>query len=1026
MFNPNPAELGLISSDENEDYEGELSRLFEASTYKTIDEFKTYAEQTSKESIHLINANARSLLKHKCDFEIFMEELKHNCDFMFDVLTFVETWLDEIIEPLANIEGYNMVTKHKNGNKTGGGLAIYISEKFTYTVLDIMVPNQLSHLFDCLFIEIMGGKKSIIIGILYRSPSLNSIKELCDFLNPTLNKLKSLNKEVIIAGDLNIDLLKYDSHSETACFLDMFLEHGFIPKITLPTRVTHTSATLIDHIFIKVTDTSTSCGTITSDITDHYMNFITFEIQTTSKRHDKISYRVSSQNNINNFIEEMKTLDWNDILAENDVNRSYDLFLNKYIHMMNKYLPVKTVNFNRKKHPIKPWFTKAILVSMRNRNKLYLKMIRCTSVNERILKETTYKNYRNALNKIIRKSREIYFSNLFTTCKHDMKKTWHNINSLLNRSRNKCDFPDYFEINGQREHDQQVIAENFNSYYINVGENLASNIPNSQHPPQHWLRPNNIHTSLFFNPCTEAEVIKTICNLKPKTSTGWDDISPKLLRITHAPIVKPLTHILNLSLSQGIVPCKMKMAKVKPIFKKDSIHLMKNYRPISILPAFSKVLERVVHNRLSSFLNKNKILAPNQFGFRDYHSTELAILELQNMLVNKFKEKSNPLGVFLDLSKAFDTLEHSILLSKLEHYGVRGIPYLWFSSYLSNRQQYTLINSSSSSVKNVTYGVPQGSILGPLLFIIYINDVINSTSQGHFLLFADDTSIIFSTNQWENPNSVLEVQMSKVCDWFNSNKLSINESKTSFMQFRTSNRQILPSITMKINGIDISKVEHFKFLGVTISETLSWNKHINNKCDSIAKVISIMSRLKHDLPLEVLKTIYHSLIAPHITYGLIAWGASCASHTDRMRKLQKKALRIIYNCQYNSHTDKLFYKSNILPLHENYRMKCLSMYHKAKNNNLPENICSLFHTNSEIHHHATRTQNNVYIPNIQNEFEKNLTVYKIGIVWNNLSHELKNYINLPEKQFGKNLKNKFLLPYNRECEIVGCYVCHRR
>jgi retron-type reverse transcriptase len=302
----------------------------------------------------------------------------------------------------------------------------------------------------------------------------------------------------------------------------------------------------------------------------------------------------------------------------------------------------------------------------------------------------------------------------------------------------------------------------------------------------------------------------------------------KVIKKTYHHILTPIVHIINLSLNQGVFPELMKLSKVIPIFKSGSRHLTKNYRPISLLPVFSKILERIMFNRLYKFLTKGKVLVNNQYGFRRFHSTEQAILDFQNCIIDHLIKKETPIAIFLDLTKAFDTIDHKLLISKLEHYGIRGCALSWFISYLENRTQYTSVNNSESSVKNVRFGVPQGSILGPLLFIAYINDIVNTTDAGKFILFADDTSIVFATG---NPDDIqqmnnINLALTNVCQWFNANKLSVNEAKTKFMKFKQKNSNDTFRPTLQLNGKDIDMVQTFKFLGVSISENLTWKDHI--------------------------------------------------------------------------------------------------------------------------------------------------------------------------------------------------------
>ena len=312
--------------------------------------------------------------------------------------------------------------------------------------------------------------------------------------------------------------------------------------------------------------------------------------------------------------------------------------------------------------------------------------------------------------------------------------------------------------------DPSLIAEQFCKYFSSVGSNLAKDIPLSSYSHLSFLS-GSYANSIFISMATEQEVLDICDNFRPGTAAGFDNINMNLVKESISLIIKPLTHIFNLSLSSGIVPHQMKIARVIPLFKSGDKSTFTNYRPISILPAFSKILERIVYNRILSYLNERNILSDSQFGFRKNHSTEYALSILYDRLSNAIDNNEYTAGIFLDLSKAFDTVNHQILLEKLNHYGIRGVAHSWISSYLSNRKQFVQYDSVCSAHSVISCGVPQGSILGPLLFLIYINDLCNVSKVLDFILFADDTNIFFSHRNEDYLQNTLNVELDNVTNW---------------------------------------------------------------------------------------------------------------------------------------------------------------------------------------------------------------------------------------------------------------------
>jgi uncharacterized protein YlbG (UPF0298 family) len=372
----------------------------------------------------------------------------------------------------------------------------------------------------------------------------------------------------------------------------------------------------------------------------------------------------------------------------------------------------------------------------------------------------------------------------------------------------------------------------------------------------------------------ETEVEKIIKNLK-NASAGYDGVHAKVVKASYKEFLTPLTHVMNLSLLQGTFPDTMKIAKVIPLYKSGDHMSISNYRPVSILPLFSKILERLMYSRIISFMNRNSILYKYQFGFREGHSTNMALLVLAEQILSAIDNGEFVVGVFLDFKKAFDTVNHNIVLNKLYKYGIRGIAHSWIKDYLLNRQQYVSFNYVESSKQNIVCGVPQGSILGPLLFLLYVNDIANISDDIIPIIFADDTNIFMRGRSIENTIQCLNDELSKIVVWLNANKLSLNVSKTHYMVFRSKNRKIEINKDLKINDTLIDLVTSTKFIGVILDSTLKWEQHIQVVKSKIAKELASFVRQENYLQR---KFWLHYIIAWFIHTLLIALKYGVALH----------------------------------------------------------------------------------------------------------------------------------------------------
>ena len=988
---------------------------------------------------HLINSfgilslNAGSLSAKFNSLQILLELLSSQ-NIHCPVICIQESWItDESMLQLLQLNGYN--TFHVNASSsTHGGVVTYVDNSYDVTI-KAQVNN--SDIWDGLFLEIKheNMKNKIIVGNIYKPPKDNNncgnVNGFVSELEPILHDLSNTNSEVLICGDYNINLLKINSEQHFSYFFDTMLSHSFFPKITFPTRLNNSSgATLIDNIFCKLSALTlqTKAGIMLDEISDHFPYFISLNIcLNTTKPPRLVKKRINSDKAIKNMVTDMNACDisknMNNDLSS-DPNLNYNILHDHITEMKKKHLPYKFEKFHRHKHKINKWISFGIIRSIKTRDEMYLKFKRC---NQQNVEYDTLKNNLHVFNRILKKAiREAkiqYYDKLFEQHKSDIKKTWQTISDIICKSNTKRKTLDKIIVDSKVIRDKGEICDKFNDFFANIGPKLATQIKPISNKTYDTFLKKRLLMSFAFTLVAENDVLKHLSSLRTKNSAGIDGISVKLLKKISSALISPLTLIINQSLVTGIFPDKLKIAKVLPLFKKDDHTLMDNYRPISLLTSISKLFEKVVFSQLYDYFRNNDLFYDSQYGFLKNHSTEYAAMELTDKVLKDIDERNISLAIFMDLSKAFDTLDHSILINKLAYYGIHGAALRWFTSYLTGRSQYVEIDGVSSNILLLSTGVPQGSILGPLLFLIYMNDIPNCTEHFNFILYADDTTLN-NTVQIPSLSSVdINNELAKVYDWLAVNKLSLNVRKTKYVIFHAMNKRIEGVIpNLEINGIPLERVQNFNFLGLVLNENMSWKPHIDLLANKLAKCAGVLNKLKRFLPIHILRTLYFSMVQSRLVYCILTWGFDCY----RLEKLQKRFARIIFSSKYNAHSEPLFKVLDILKIEHLFSQSCLKFVYKFKKSQLPKYFLSLQCVpRSSIHDHDTRNASQIDTVYTRTHMAAKCIRSQLPLVLNDTPEVILNKINTHSIQgFSFFVKQYYLSKYTTQCHEIACYVCN--
>ena len=801
-----------------------------------------------------------------------------------------------------------------------------------------------------------------------------------------------VNKNTTVLGDFNLNLLRPEPTNTAWKYFNLMVSFGYSLSISAATR----NSSLIDHIWANFSTESPKCYILNEQLSDHSMIFYS------DKRHNataaqtsnlkRIYFRLNTQRNINKLIEKLRSTNWTQLLSGSNVSINTDIFTKFIENTYHSFCPLqsKVVDVNKK---VAPWMNKKLKQKFKQRF-VYKKMLR-----ENLISESFYNEYCNHVKGLANKAKNNYFQTQLNKC-HTSKRKWSCLKASVNMCISKSNNITEISTPEGLISDKVQISNILNAHFANTCSTIVSSMQESEIDANSLLQ-NPFYRNFHFFECTESEVERTLLSLKTNNSSN-NGFLPTLIINKVAKIIKtPICMLINMSFREGKFPNKLKHAFITPLFKSGERRDCNNYRPISQLPILSKVFEHIAHAKLSNFLNKFKLLSPAQFGFRKGIGTIHALHSVMHTVRKALNDKQDCIAVFIDLAKAFDTVDHTNLIHKLSHYGVRGVELQWFESFLRGRSQAVRLNGVTSESLDLTAGVPQGSVLGPLLFNIVINDLFLSHGLTS-VSYADDCTVIASSRDCDELVTKVNLQLNRIQTWLNANKMKLNVEKTKFMYF--TNRKRKSTASIKIKNTPIEECNYFKLLGVHIDNGLTFKKHIKALCNKLAFSGHILRRREYNLNLQQRRTIYNAYSASLLRYCVSIWGSTSRTALRPLVVTQNRLIKT-FKKYYKIETTQIYQKLKVLKVEDLSKYEICCLMQGVVNGCSP--IQNLF-SSSDARVYSTRQSTNIQKPSVRLDLMKRDISWFGPHLWNELPNSLKN---LSGSGFRGCLMNSLLAKY---------------
>lgn len=925
----------------------------------------------------LILLNSQSFIVHKEE----IEELIVNKKPLMVCLT--ETRVsDDINDTELLIDNYNYIRVNSENRHTGG-ILVYFKNDLQFKVINNKIYS--SNTWNLTFsIQLLN---EIIISVVYHSPSMSDALFM-DILQEIISDYVE-SKQFIILRDFNIDISKNSYYSNK--LQSMMGELGLKNYVPTFTRITNNSQTLIDLAF---SNEFLKCDVWDSPkITDH--EILSIELPKNQRNLNMQNYFIGRNykkfDNIK-FVKILtKMISKTDKSDDNNVNSLANHVIGSIEQTLNQIIPLtkfKIIN----KWKSKEWFDDEIKALKNKKNKIY-----------KIAKETTdniywneYKKIRNNLSKLIKQKKREYNDSTIDKNKKDGKKLWKHLKQIVSKkpknSISKVKFDNKICDNNED------IADNFNKFFINSITEINDAILDSNQLKRDNLSVNDILTNDIdndnedwcnFQKVNAKDLFEFVNKLENKACTE-DGINAEIIKKAWPYIDDQFVELVNVSLQTGEFPAEWKNSVITPIQKVQNTINASEFRPINVLPTFEKILETVVYKQLIKYLEKNNILVPEQSGFRESHSCETALKNVLNEFKNNCDKKRKTGVTFLDFKRAFETIDRDKLINKLKKYGIKSNVLKWFKSYLSDRTQQVKFNNVTSSKRKTKYGVPQGSILGPILFLIYINDLKKVLKYCKCKMFADDTIIYYSSSNSMEIENKINYDLNNLSIWLKENMISLNVKKTKFMLVRGVRASMTnEDCDIKIENEHMESVGVIKYLGVMIDKHLNFKDHVNYIIKKIAKKVNFLFRIGDSVSALTRTIIYKSLIAPHFDYCSTIFLSIGETELNLLQKAQNRAMRAIIRCNKYTPIKQMLSALHFFNVRQRIALNTLIFIHKMKLRISPSYLTESLKNVGETHSYNTRQRNNIRIAKCNQTRTQHTLMYNGFKIYNDLPDNIK-------------------------------------